>query len=276
MTYRTFKDLAGLEEAVNKATEGDRHALAQVLRACQTPVYNLCLRFLFDEDDAQDATQEVLIKVCTRLSDFRGDSKFSTWLYRITTNHLLNVKRGKYEGLTVNEGMAYLAEGMQAPAYTGADAPLLEAEVKLGCTTSLLICLNREQRMAYILGEILDFSGAEAASVLEVSEVLFRKRLQLARKHVRAFFERQCGVFNPENPCRCTKQITWNLASGWLSAEKPRFTAGWTTEQIQHMTTALDEVSNEVAIYRNQPPTLTPAEVFTEVEKALEGLPFFR
>lgn len=274
MTYRTFKDLNDIDSYVAQAVQGDRAALERIVKACQHPVYHLAQRFLFDAEDAQDATQEILIKLCTRLHAFRGESLFATWLYRIATNHLLNAKRGRYEGLSIEEGLTYLQEGMQSPVYTGADAQLLEAEVKLGCTTSLLVCLSREQRLAYLLTEILDFSGPEAARMLEIPEPLLRKRLQMARKHVRGFFERQCGVFNPANPCRCARQITYNLESGWLEPDKPRFSNGWSPAQIEQITQALDEVENEVTIYRNPPASAPPHTIYQAVVSALSGTGF--
>ena len=78
-----------LEELAAEAAAGDAEALTVLLVEVQHPVYRLSLRFLGDPTDAEDATQEILIRVVTRLSSFRGESRFSTWVYRVACNHLL-------------------------------------------------------------------------------------------------------------------------------------------------------------------------------------------
>ena len=82
-----------LEAWVTAAKAGDGHALEALLEAVQGPVYGLALRMLWHPADAEDATQEILIKVVTHLSQFRGDSSFKTWMFRVATNHLLKAQR---------------------------------------------------------------------------------------------------------------------------------------------------------------------------------------
>src|SRR5438046_10714892 len=80
-----------------RARSGDRTALEDLAQRHQGYIYNLALRMLAHPQDAEDATQEVLIKALTRLSSFEGRSTFRTWLYRIVVNHVLNMKRGRLE-----------------------------------------------------------------------------------------------------------------------------------------------------------------------------------
>jgi RNA polymerase sigma factor (sigma-70 family) len=82
---------------VDQAKGGDATALERLVRRHQAFVFNLAVRMLYCPQDAEDATQEILIKVVTKLSTFEGRSRFRTWLYRIATNHLLNMKRGRSE-----------------------------------------------------------------------------------------------------------------------------------------------------------------------------------
>src|ERR1700688_2379600 len=76
---------------------GDRQALEELVQRHQAWIYNIAVRMLYQPQDAEDATQEILIKVLTRLSSFEGRSSFRTWLYRIVVNHVLNMKRGRVE-----------------------------------------------------------------------------------------------------------------------------------------------------------------------------------
>jgi RNA polymerase sigma factor (sigma-70 family) len=80
-------------QLVCQASSGDRDSLERLILRHQSWIYNIAVRMVFDPQDAEEVTQEVLIKVVTRLSTFRGDSKFRTWLYRITANHILTMKR---------------------------------------------------------------------------------------------------------------------------------------------------------------------------------------
>src|ERR1700744_923021 len=85
------------EELVTKAQAGDKDALEKLVRRHQPWVFNIAIRMLWHREQAEDATQEILIKVVTKLSTFRGQSQFRTWLYRIAVNHLLNVRKSEFE-----------------------------------------------------------------------------------------------------------------------------------------------------------------------------------
>ncbi|HEV3082828.1 MAG TPA: sigma-70 family RNA polymerase sigma factor, partial [Gemmataceae bacterium] len=80
-------------DLIFQAKTGNRDALEKLVFRHQAWIYNIALRMVFHPQDAEDVTQEVLIKAITRLSTFQGDSQFRTWLYRITANHVLNMKR---------------------------------------------------------------------------------------------------------------------------------------------------------------------------------------
>src|SRR5947207_2976844 len=79
-------------ELVEKAKLGDRDALERLIMRHQAWIYNIAVRMVFQAHDAEEVTQEVLVKVITNLGAFKGNSKFRTWLYRIVTNHVLNMK----------------------------------------------------------------------------------------------------------------------------------------------------------------------------------------
>src|SRR3989440_10521015 len=80
-------------ELVELAKNGDRAALEKLILRHQAWVYNIAVRMVFRTHDAEEVTQEVLVKVITKLSTFRGESTFRTWLYRIVANHVLNMNQ---------------------------------------------------------------------------------------------------------------------------------------------------------------------------------------
>src|SRR5688572_20485780 len=136
-------------DLIKQATGGDKKALEKLIVSVSDKIYNLCLRYLWHPQDAEDATQEILIRIITNLGTFEGKSLFSTWCFRVGVNYLLNVKRNKAaQNITFVDFSNQLKEGLDRPAYTRADAPLLEEEVKTGCTLGMLLCLSPDLRLA--------------------------------------------------------------------------------------------------------------------------------
>ncbi len=135
-------DLRGLALA---AGEGDPAALEHVVAAVQDDIYRLALRMLWHPADAEDATQEALIRILTRVGSYRGDAAFRTWAYRVAANHILNWRQSRVEqqNLTFRRFAEDLSEGLEEPDPATPDAGLLAEEVKLGCTLGMLLCLDR-------------------------------------------------------------------------------------------------------------------------------------
>src|SRR4030095_7673642 len=101
--HNPFAEIAGDDhedvELVERARNGDREALELLVLRHQAWIYNIAVRMVFQPQDAEEVTQEVLVKVITRLASFRGESKFRTWLYRIVANHVLNMRRRAAEAV---------------------------------------------------------------------------------------------------------------------------------------------------------------------------------
>lgn len=128
-------------DLIEQARHGSREALEKLVLWHQAWIYNIAVRMVFHSQDAEEVTQEVLIKAITRLSTFQGESQFRTWLYRITTNHVLNMKRrgGEREPQTFSS-YADAINGtpdldLPDPKTMPVDVPLLVEETKISCTT---------------------------------------------------------------------------------------------------------------------------------------------
>lgn len=172
-------------------------------------------------DDAEDATQDILLKIITRLSQFDGRSQFRTWAYAVASNHLLDLKRKPAEqAISFDEFAEDLAEGLSDSPFKGPDVTLMLEEVRIGCTLALLQCLGREARLAYIVGEILDLEHQEAAEVLGISTGAYRKRLSRARATVSDFVLGHCGLVNSNNACRCSKRVLRARELGRVDPER--------------------------------------------------------
>src|SRR5882672_5571415 len=214
---------------VARARSGSREALEELVRRHQGWIYNIAVRMLYHPHDAEDATQEILIKAVIRLSSFEGRSSFRTWLYRIVVNHVLNMKRGRVEHTSpgfrsYGEALDHTPDSeLPDPSSVSADAHLLVAEAMLACTSGMLLCLDREQCLTYILGEIFGVTDAVAAEVLEISGENFRQRLARARRDLRNFMNDKCGLVNQANPCRCTKKTRGFIQAGHVDPENLLF-----------------------------------------------------
>lgn len=189
---------------ITAAQMGDRAALERVVRSVQDMVHRLAMRMLANPDDAGEATQEILIRIITKLSTFRGDSAFRTWVYRIATNYLLTARKSQ-SGLTFEMFEADLHDGL-SDAPEAADVVMLN-ELRMACTMAMLLCLDVDQRMTYVLGDILELDHEEAAGLLDITPAAYRQRLSRARGSVQAFTARVCGLANPDARCSCPRRL---------------------------------------------------------------------
>jgi RNA polymerase sigma factor (sigma-70 family) len=213
-----------MSDVVARAVDGDQDALREIVHELRDPLYRLALRMVWRTADAEDATQEILIQVITRLASFRGEAKLLTWAYRIGVNYLLNLRRKtpqEARELSLDEFGADLANGLADADYAGPDAELLAHEVRLNCTQAVLQCLERSERIAFVLGDIFELTSTEAAWVLDVSAAAYRKRLERARERLRAFMGSTCGIVTPNGFCRCARRVEKAVSVGRVDAARP-------------------------------------------------------
>lgn len=261
-----------LEAWVARAKAGDRASLESVVRAVQGDVYRLALRFLWHPQDAQDAAQEILVRVVAGVAKFRGESGFRTWVYRVACNALLSMRRQRMEqqSLSFAQFGEDLAEGLSDdPVVTqsSVEEALLIEEVKIGCTLALLHCLDREHRLAYILGEIMELDHNEAAEILETSATTYRKRLSRARTDITSFMRSRCGLIDSANACRCRRRVGRAMALGRIDPSNLLFASS--LEQAKQFPRVLGEIRRlemarrAAALYRSHPEAMPPDALAT-------------
>jgi RNA polymerase sigma factor (sigma-70 family) len=243
--------------------QGSREALEQLIARHQAWIYNIVLRMVYNPHDAEDATQEILIKLLTTLSTFEGRSRFRTWLYRIVVNHVLNMKRTRAEAWDwtfekYGNGLASapdldLPDARSVPA----DVKLLVDEARIGCSSGMLLCLDRGQRLVYILGEIFGVTDVVGAELLEISRDNFRQRLSRARRDLHSFMQDRCGLVNQANPCRCAKKTQAFMRAGYVDPANLLFAKAHVTRvrevaaKVHDDMAELDEAYGE--IHRDHP-----------------------
>ena len=172
-------------------------------------IYRLALRMLWHPQDAEDAGQEALIRIMTRIGSYRGEAAFRTWAYRVAANHILNFRKSRVEreNLDFRRYGEQLEEGLTEPDTSRADVGLLAEEVKLGCTLGMLLCLDRDHRLAYILTDVFDLPSSDASFICEITPSALRKRASRARRKLRQFVSVHCGLVNTTAACRCERRV---------------------------------------------------------------------
>ena len=214
---------------VEQAQNGDRAALEKLVLRHQAWIYNIAVRMVFDPHDAEEVTQEVLVKVITKLSTFKRESQFRTWLYRIAANHVLNMQRRSTESqvTTFADYGAALDSTPDAdlpdPRNVPVDVPILVEEAKNSCTLGMLLCLDRKQRLIFTLGEVLGASDTVGGEVMEMTSDNFRQCLARARRDLSSFMNNQCGLVNTNNPCRCPKKTRGFIEHGHVDPHRLLF-----------------------------------------------------
>jgi RNA polymerase sigma factor (sigma-70 family) len=255
-----------LASAVDAARAGDRQALERVVRAVQNDVFRLALRMTGCPEDARDACQEILVKVVTRLDSFRGDASVRTWAYRIAVRHLLDRKKSRVEQLAMSFERfgADLLDGLAAPESPD---PVMVEEVKLGCTLAMLTCLDREHRLAYVLGDVFDLAHRDAAELCAITEDAYRQRLSRARRSLETFTQAYCGLVNERAPCRCDKRVARAEELGRIEQGRPRLANAETREATREM-----ELLHDTArLMRSHPEYVAPVDLIESVREALDG-----
>lgn len=263
----TFKIMEE-KELIKLCLEGNRESLEKLVNSVQGLVFNLSLRFLWNRMDAEDATQEILVKLITNLSKYNGRSKFSTWAYRVAVNYLLNLKQTPLEkSFTSFDVFAEdLATTKTAVEYSQPDSSILEKEMKTGCTMAMLQCLNRDLRIAFILGSVLKIKSTTAATIAETTPENFRKRLEKARKLIGAFLNDNCGVYNPKNSCRCSKRVNVALSNGRIVKGNLNF-----ADKIEEYNEEMEELNSLEGIYNNHGKLKTTTDFNAQIARLIAG-----
>lgn len=265
-----------LEALVARAQEGDRDALDAVVRRIQDQVYRLALRMLWHPADAEDATQEILVRIITHLGAFRGASAFTTWVYRVATNYLFTTRRrrAEHQALSFDEFAADLAQGLSDDPFSDPEEAverLLVEEVKVGCMQAMLQCLSREERAAYVLGDIFGATDTDGAEIFGISPAAYRKRLSRARLAIRAFMRSTCGLVNPDNDCRCHRRVTTAIVKGRVDPDNLLFARGGEDPDVLRGVAEMKELDRAAALFRGHPSYVAPDTFRAHLRRLLES-----
>ena len=178
------------KKIIEKVLGGDANAFEELVLKYEKTVYNLALRMVGDRDDASDMTQEAFIKAYGSLSSFRGDSKFSVWIYRIATNVCLDFLRSKSRkqqvSLTVSDDDDEDAQ-LDIPDPSSAPEQQLMQKMSMQSVEEGLKTLPDKQRQILVMRELGGMSYAEIGKALSLEEGTVKSRIFRARKRLCTF-----------------------------------------------------------------------------------------
>jgi RNA polymerase sigma factor (sigma-70 family) len=279
---------ADIETLVSAAKEGNKLALEELVLQIQDCIYGLALRMLYDPFDAQDASQEILLKIITHLGTFRGESAFTTWMYRVATNHLLTMRKHRAEREAISfeayeEDLEIESARNWQESQSNLLQPLFVEEIRISCLQGLLLCLDREHRLAFLLVDVFDVSGEQGAAILDITPAAFRKRLSRAREQLRDFLTRNCSLIGPSNPCKCGYHVASQLDTDRFDDRNMIFTrppcrrhpqrtpdAGqW--ESDENLIREMDDLNRIGALYTRYPDLCAPEAFIESIRKLLDS-----
>src|SRR5277367_4031176 len=171
-------------EAINRCQQGDITGLNVLYDLHRTKVYNLSWRMLGKPHDAEDAAQEIFLKVFDRIKNYRGDSAFSTWLYRMTANHCLDILRRRkilsFVGMD-NAPEVQDRHEKDKPGNQMGFSPVIEKALQR---------LPEKQKRCLVMREMEDFSYEEIAQVLGLSLGSVKSNIHRAKAFLRECLEK--------------------------------------------------------------------------------------
>lgn len=180
-------------ELVKRCQRGDLSAFDQLMVLYEKKVYSLCFRMSGNADDAADLAQEIFLKVFRALPSFKGQSSFSTWLFRIATNTCLDQKRrlaGKPQVSSLDKPLA-TEEGELEITLPGNEPDPQDLAVQSELQQEiqqLLGKLPKDMRIALVLRDLEGYSYEEIAELLNISLGTVKSRINRARSRLRDFY----------------------------------------------------------------------------------------
>ena len=269
-----------LQALVDKATAGGKEALETLVAGVQDIVFNLSLRMLGTFADAEDATQDILLKMITHLSSFRGDSSFTTWVFSIAANHLKNYKKHMFAHYPLS--FEYYGDDIEngkiqdVPDLTqNVEKDILAEELKMSCTNVMLQCLDTESRCIFILGTMFKVDSRIAGDILEMTPQAYRKRLSRVREKMADFLNSYCGEYGG-GKCRCKDRVNYAIKNHRINPLQLDYTkaAEISESTLLDVKNAMEDIDNLSQDFSFCKPYQSPECIKNLIQELLDSTQF--
>lgn len=269
-----------INNLIDQAVSGDKNSLEELLGKIHNNVFNLSLRMLGMIPDAEDATQDILIRIMTNLSTFRKESSFHTWVYRISANYLINYKKSMFAQHPLDfeiygNDIRYAKTDEIEDLVDELSREILAEELKMCCTNVMLQCLDSESRCIFILGTMFKIDSRTAAEILDITPENYRQRLSRIRKKVAEFLAYHCGL-TETGICSCKKRVNYAILQKRIDPKNPKFLKlkkldKKVTDDFKNEMEKLDELSST---FENMPDYKSPVTAQKIIQILIESAPF--
>ena len=248
-------------ELIRQALDGNKEALGLLISRHQAWVYNIAFRMVLVAEDAEDITQEIMIKMITKLSTYDcKKASFRTWIYRIVVNYIINMKKRGYEKSvsTLENYYSFIERTPDEEITITPEMNLIINDVIVGCVLGALLCLDRKQRLVFILGVVFNVTSKQGSEIMGMSEASFRKTLSRARAKLYNFMNNKCGLINKNAPCKCRNKVSEFIRQGWHTLDNINFYRKNSTNVNELISKKIDRFddmiySDFIKLYRNHP-----------------------
>ena len=257
---------------IDLALDGNAEGLEQLLASVQDMVFNLSLRMLGTVPDAEDAAQDILVRIMTSLSTFRKESSFQTWVYRIATNYLINYKKSMFARQPLDfefygNDIKYAAVDETEQLVDEMTRETMAEELKMSCTNVMLQCLDAESRCIFVLGTMFKVDSKIAGEILDMTAENYRQRLSRIRRKVGDFLAEYCGL-SGSGCCSCKKRVGYAIAQHRINPERPDFLQ---LSEFKNEMEKLDELS---LLFEELPDYQSPAAVKERISALIQSSQF--
>lgn len=269
-------DKQSIEVLIDKALEGNTNALEEILLEVKDLIYNLSLRMLGTSNDADDATQDILVRVMTNLASFRKESSFSTWVYRIAVNYLIDYKKSMFAQRPLD--FEFYANDIKAGYVENTDELMLGVskeelaqELKMSCTNVMLQCLDPQTRCIFILGTMFKIDSKMAGDILGISADNYRQKLSRARKKMASFLKEYCGLNG--GLCNCQNRIGYAILTHRLNPNHLEYKElkKLDDEVLLNVKTSMEQIDEYSTIFDELPKYQSKIEEKVFIEKLLQS-----
>ncbi|TGL62783.1 RNA polymerase sigma factor [Leptospira sarikeiensis] len=251
------------------ALEGRPRAMENLLEKVQDYIFNLSLRILWDPHEAEDATQEILLKISNKLSGFRFESKFTTWVYSIASNHLLSLKRPKNIIHLSRVRQEYLSKPNSVSVEDQIEDKILEEEIRFGCVHAVLLKLNASDRVVFVLSTVYGMGSEEGSEILGISSENFRQKLSRSKRKLSEFLSKECGMWIDGKACPCiglsNHLLDLNRENGKFFTELKKLKRKTPSLEDTKVLEHLKELDKLAWIYKSQGIYETPSEILEKL-----------
>lgn len=269
-------DKQSIKVLIDKALEGNTNALEEILLEVKDLIYNLSLRMLGTSNDADDATQDILVRVMTNLASFRKESSFSTWVYRIAVNYLIDYKKSMFAQRPLD--FEFYANDIKAGYVENTDELMLGVskeelaqELKMSCTNVMLQCLDPQTRCIFILGTMFKIDSKMAGDILGISADNYRQKLSRARKKMASFLKEYCGLNG--GLCNCQNRIGYAILTHRLNPNHLEYKElkKLDDEVLLNVKTSMEQIDEYSTIFDELPKYRSNIEEKVFIEKLLQS-----